>query len=162
MPSISRVGDAHACPKTGHSVNAVTSDSPDVIINGVPAARVGDTTACGSMITAGSSTVFINGKPAAFMGSATSHGGIIINGSPNVLIGEYSGTSVKPLFDHPAHEFDQTMMFICGESGFAFEGLSYRVAVPGKESAGILCAQGCTNSYSSDSNEQIDFYLTGE
>ena len=86
MPSISRVGDAHACPKTGHSVNAVTSGSPDVIINGVPAARVGDTTACGSMITAGSSTVFINGKPAAFMGSATSHGGIIINGSPNVLI----------------------------------------------------------------------------
>ena len=38
MPSISRVGDAHTCPQTGHSVNAVTSGSPDVIINGVPAA----------------------------------------------------------------------------------------------------------------------------
>ena len=40
MPSISRVGDAHTCLQTGHSVNAVTSGSPGVIINGVPAEQV--------------------------------------------------------------------------------------------------------------------------
>ena len=40
MPSISRVGDAHTCLQTGHSVNAVISGSPDVIINGVPAEQV--------------------------------------------------------------------------------------------------------------------------
>lgn len=162
MPSISRAGDAHACPQTGHSVNSVTSGSPDVFINGVPAARVGDPTACGSMITAGSCTVFINGKPAAFMGSATSHGGVIIGGSPNVLIGDNSGSNIKPLFDHPIHEYDQTMMFICGETGIALEGLSYRAATTDKESTGTSCAEGCTNNFSSKSDEQIDFYLTGE
>lgn len=162
MPSIARVSDAHACPRKGHSINAVVSGSSDVIINGIPAARVGDTAACGAMITTGSCSVFINGKPAAFMGSATSHGGIIIGGSPNVLIGEYSGNSAKPLFDHPAHSFDQSMMFICGETGSSLDGLRYLATMPGKKSSGTSCSQGCTNNFSSEQSEQVDLYLTGE
>lgn len=70
----------------------------DVLINGLPAATVGSTTAehdacCGTShgaIAAGSATVFINGKPAARLGdalSAHSGTGAITGGSGNVLIG---------------------------------------------------------------------------
>ena len=88
MPPVTRVSDSHTCPQKGHSVNAISSGSGDVFINGLPVARVGDSTSCGATIVAGSSTVFINGKPAALLGSATSHGGVIISGSGNVLIGD--------------------------------------------------------------------------
>ncbi|NCB57632.1 MAG: hypothetical protein EOM46_09030 [Gammaproteobacteria bacterium] len=88
MPLVARASDSHACPQKGHSVNTISSGSDDVFINGLPVARVGDSTSCGATIVAGSSTVFINGKPAALLGSATSHGGVIISGSGNVLIGD--------------------------------------------------------------------------
>jgi uncharacterized Zn-binding protein involved in type VI secretion len=87
MPAIARVGDMHACPQRGHSVTPIVSGSSDVLINGMPAATVGSTTACGASIAAGSSTVTINGKPAAIQGAATTHGGVVISGSGNVLIG---------------------------------------------------------------------------
>lgn len=61
MPGAARIGDAHACPQTGHGVNSIVS---------------------------GNSTVLINGKPAAILGSAISHGGVIISASGNVLIGD--------------------------------------------------------------------------
>lgn len=65
MPLAARVGDAHACPQKGHSVNSIVSDSNNVFINGAPASRIGDTTSCGATIVTGSSTVTINGMPAA-------------------------------------------------------------------------------------------------
>ncbi|MCU8517489.1 PAAR domain-containing protein [Vibrio vulnificus] len=61
------------------------------MINGVPAARKGDSMVCvgpPDSIKQGSSSVFINGKPAARMFDATNHGGVIIGGSPNVFIGD--------------------------------------------------------------------------
>lgn len=87
MPPIARVGDKHACPQRGHSVNTIVKGSSDVMINGVPAAVVGSQTACGGAVVTGSATVTINGKPAAVIGSATSHGGVIISASGNVMVG---------------------------------------------------------------------------
>jgi uncharacterized Zn-binding protein involved in type VI secretion len=94
-----RVGDQHECPKDQpkeHVGGPIKSGSPNVFINGKPAARVGDPLGCedGSTdtITEGSSNVFINGKPAARLGDATDHGGKISEGSPNVFIGT-GGTS---------------------------------------------------------------------
>ncbi|WP_373454131.1 toxin VasX [Vibrio vulnificus] len=61
------------------------------MINGVPAARKGDSMVCvgpPDSIKQGSSSVFINGKPAARMFDSTNHGGVIIGGSPNVFIGD--------------------------------------------------------------------------
>jgi hypothetical protein len=78
----------------------VISGEPTVLINGRPAARIGDRiqtprfqhpVACvGGPILSGSSTVFIGGMPAARLGdpAATVRGpGTIVSGSPNVLIG---------------------------------------------------------------------------
>ncbi len=87
MPPVARVGDMHACPMKGHSVNPIVTGSSDVLINGMPAATVGSGTACGASVAAGSSTVTINGKPAAVLGSATTHGGVIVSASGNVLVG---------------------------------------------------------------------------
>ncbi|PWC17625.1 S-type Pyocin domain-containing protein, partial [Brenneria roseae subsp. roseae] len=79
----------------------VIEGSPDVIINGQPAARQGDTVLlhgcpCPNAphgvhprkIAAGSSTVLINGKPAARIGDGINCGGVIISGSGNVIIGD--------------------------------------------------------------------------
>ena len=90
-----RLGDMHLCPKVDpgpkpHVGGPVVAGSGDVLINGVPAARVGDKLACcgpPDTIAEGSPTVLINGKPAAILGSATAHGGKITLGSLNVLIG---------------------------------------------------------------------------
>nr|WP_314872774.1 PAAR domain-containing protein [uncultured Pseudomonas sp.] len=84
-----RVTDPIDCPTAGHGSNAIVSGSPNVFINGLPAARQGDLTACGSTIVSGvSSTVFINGLPAATQGSLGSHGGVVIGGSGSVIIGD--------------------------------------------------------------------------
>lgn len=42
MTSAARKSDQHACPQKGHSINAIANGSPNVFINGVPAARIGD------------------------------------------------------------------------------------------------------------------------
>jgi uncharacterized Zn-binding protein involved in type VI secretion len=61
-----------------------------VLIEGLPAARVGDPAVCAGppdTIAAGSGTVFIGGAPAARLGDATAHGGTIVAGSATVMIG---------------------------------------------------------------------------
>ncbi|TBU76894.1 Rhs element Vgr protein [Pseudomonas daroniae] len=84
-----RVTDPTACPLPGHGNNPIVQGSPDVIFDGLPAAREGDVSACGSSITSAvSSTVFINGKPAATLGSVGAHGNVIIGGSGTVIIGD--------------------------------------------------------------------------
>lgn len=99
MPKAARLtdtGGGHEC----FPPSPVSAGSPDVIINGLPAARVGDTLAphacsCGGghgthprTIAEGSSSVLINGKPAARTGDGISCGGVIISGSGNVIIGD--------------------------------------------------------------------------
>jgi hypothetical protein len=57
----------------------------------MPAARVGDMAICSGppdKAAAGSATVMINGEPAARMGDSTGHGGVIMAGCPTVLIGD--------------------------------------------------------------------------
>ncbi|WP_349678991.1 MULTISPECIES: PAAR domain-containing protein [unclassified Pseudomonas] len=82
-----RLSDVNACPMTGHGPNPTVTGSPDVLINSLPALRVGDSSACGDTVAVGSATVFINGQPLAYLGSATAHGGVIITGSGDVLTG---------------------------------------------------------------------------
>jgi uncharacterized Zn-binding protein involved in type VI secretion len=45
--------------------------SPNVFINGRPAAIAGGKNGCGGVVVGGSSNVFINGKPAAQAGNPT-------------------------------------------------------------------------------------------
>ena len=48
---IARVGDKVTCPKRGHgSPTTIVSGDPSCIIDGKPAARHGDRTACGAVL----------------------------------------------------------------------------------------------------------------
>jgi uncharacterized Zn-binding protein involved in type VI secretion len=61
-----------------------------VLIGMMPAARVSDMATCvgpPDVIVMGSLTVVIGGMPAARMGDSTAHGGVIVMGLPTVLIG---------------------------------------------------------------------------
>ncbi|WP_165958303.1 PAAR domain-containing protein, partial [Pseudomonas aeruginosa] len=52
-----RVTDPTTCPLPGHGSNPIVQGSPDVVFDGLPAARQGDASACGSpMISAVSSS----------------------------------------------------------------------------------------------------------
>ena len=90
-----RVNDQVVCPAVtglvphvgGPIVGAVAFN---VLIGGLPAARVGSLTAeigPPASIALGSNTVLIGGLPAARIGDPTSHGGVIVQGFPTVLIG---------------------------------------------------------------------------
>jgi len=63
---------------------------PTVLIGKMPAAVLGDMCTCvgpPATILLGSVTVLIQGRPAARMGDPTAHGGVITIGYPTVLIG---------------------------------------------------------------------------
>lgn len=113
MPKAARLGDSCA----GHGCMPATpimAGSADVSINGMAAARQGDTVLLhmcpcpnmphgvhGRSISAGSSNVSINGKPAARVGDAVGCGGSVEAGSGDVLIGDTP-------YQSPAHK--------CGEN----------------------------------------------
>ncbi|MDO8939733.1 MAG: PAAR domain-containing protein [Methylicorpusculum sp.] len=90
-----RLTDMHVCPMTTGPVPHVggpiaAPGAPNVLIGGLPAARVSDMAVCvgpPDSIIKGSATVLIGGMPAARMGDSTAHGGTIIIGYPTVLIG---------------------------------------------------------------------------
>lgn len=91
-----RLTDMHTCPMITVLVPHVGGPismpgSPNVFIQGLPAARVTDQCVCvGPMdaIVQGSKGVFINGLPAARLGDSTAHGGVIVAGATKVLIGD--------------------------------------------------------------------------
>jgi uncharacterized Zn-binding protein involved in type VI secretion len=90
-----RVGDQHVCPMITVLVPHVggpilPAGAPNVLIGGMPAARVTDMCFCvgpPDVIVKGSATVLIGGVNAARIGDLTAHGGVIVAGCPNVLIG---------------------------------------------------------------------------
>lgn len=95
-----RQTDPTTCPVPGHGTNPIATGSPDVLFDNLPAARMTDTSACGSPIVgAVASTVLINGLPAATLGSTGGHGSVVIGGSGSVIIGD---TSVMAPFIAPS------------------------------------------------------------
>lgn len=95
MPPAARIGDLHLCPALEpgaipHVGGPIIMGQPNVLIGGLPAARVGDQALCvgpPDTITAGSESVLIGNMPAARLGDTTEHGGVIVLGSMTVLIG---------------------------------------------------------------------------
>ncbi len=117
-----RKTDPHTCPavdvevierscwwngekKTPHVGGPIMEGSPDVNINGLPAARCTDTAACekvgaAPMIVTGPPTININGRRAAMVTSRVVHQGAVTGGSPDVF---YGGTAEGiTLGDHEA------------------------------------------------------------
>ena len=77
-----------------HVGGPVLSGSYNVITGGSPQGRVTDKCVCvgpPDMIVKGSATVQVNGLPAARLGDSTAHGGVIVVGFPTVLIGDAAG-----------------------------------------------------------------------
>ena len=95
MGMAARSSDMHVCPMVTVLVPHVGGPvlppgSVDVMIGGMPAARLGDMCVCTGppdTIIMGSGTVMINSMPAARMGDSTAHGGSIILGCATVMIG---------------------------------------------------------------------------
>ncbi|WP_260417859.1 PAAR domain-containing protein [Pseudomonas cichorii] len=85
MTPVSRLTDQHACPIPLHGLTPIVSASPNVFVNGLPVARVGDKSGCGAVIVSGIPSILINGRPIAHLGSLSSHGGTIITGSTNTM-----------------------------------------------------------------------------
>lgn len=53
---IARVGDKVTCPRKGHGTTVIATGDPNVIIDGKPAARHGDVTACGATLISSQAT----------------------------------------------------------------------------------------------------------
>ena len=96
MPLAARINDFHTCPMLNPNASphiggpVIGPGEPTVLIEGVPAAVVGDLATCSGppdTIAVGSATVMIGGKPAARMGDLTVHGGTIATGCTTVNIG---------------------------------------------------------------------------
>jgi uncharacterized Zn-binding protein involved in type VI secretion len=75
----------------GSHGGAVVTGSPDVTVNGLPVARVGDTYACPrhgpNPITSGAPRATANGRNIAHVGSGTACGATIVSGSPDTVVG---------------------------------------------------------------------------
>lgn len=96
MPPAARVTDMHTCPMVDPGPKPhvggpiLPPGCPNVLVGGLPAARVGDQALCvgpPDTIVRGSATVMIGGKPAARIGDQTAHGGVIVAGCPTVIVG---------------------------------------------------------------------------
>lgn len=88
MLPAARVSDLIVSTATsGIPTPIIPPGAPTVLIEGLPAARMGDT--CGvDAIVKGSATVLIGGMPAARVADLTAAGGAIMPpGAPTVLIG---------------------------------------------------------------------------
>lgn len=113
MPAAGRVGDQARNPEEGDPCcqrpveGPAQSGSPDVLINGQAALRVGDPgkhDPCSGKqewkAKKGSRSVTINGVPAHRVGDETTHchgRGELVEGSPDVCIGDRGAEEEKPL-----------------------------------------------------------------
>ena len=85
----SHIGHASPTPNPFHKT-VYANGSPNVIVNGTGAVRIGDKTSCGDPAVAGSPNVIVNGIPVHRIGDATGgHGSWVPNaaatGSGNVI-----------------------------------------------------------------------------
>lgn len=101
MPGpIATLGSMHVCPMYSGTVPhvggpVVGPGTPNILINGKPAAIMGDKCTCvgpPDVIAQGAPSVFFNGIPVACIGDMTAHGGVITSGEPNVVIGNATST----------------------------------------------------------------------
>lgn len=156
-----RISDPTACPVSGHGTNSIVTGSGDVIFEGLGAARLNDTSACGSPITGGvSSTVFINGFNAATVGSVGAHGNTVTAGSGTIIIGDtftpapFSGLSPMPVY------FSDKIKLVDESTGEAMPNHAYGIQrADGSVEHGVSDALGYTHVVSSHLAETLKLFL---
>lgn len=159
-----RVTDPTECPIPGHGTNLIIEGSPDVFFDGLPAARQGDVSACGSPISSAvSSTVFINGKPAATLGSIGEHGNVIIGGSGTVVIGDiFTPTPFTPIvpLSISTAPYSGRFQLIDQETGKPIAGRKVKVwSSAGWSALDTTNADGMTSWVKHDASESIHIDL---
>ncbi|MFH7524058.1 MULTISPECIES: type VI secretion system PAAR protein [Aeromonas] len=146
----------------GFHPTAITAGSPDVFIDGIPAARVGDPLAPHDKpnhpphprkIASGSSTVLVNGKPLAITGGSVDCGGVII-GSGTVIVGDIAPKAAPPL--ELAGLFDEAFVLRDEMTGEPLAEVEYRIIrADGQAEYGKTDTQGRTHIVSAFEEEKI-------
>ncbi|BAX78763.1 PAAR domain-containing protein [Labilibaculum antarcticum] len=106
---IATVGSMHVCPMCSGLIPHVGGPivgpgAPNVLINGKPAALMGDMCVCvgpPDVVAQGNPSVLISGVPVVCQGDMTAHGGIVMSGEPNILI---STSAPSPTTSLPINE----------------------------------------------------------
>jgi uncharacterized Zn-binding protein involved in type VI secretion len=152
----------------GFHPTAITAGSPDVLIDGIPAARVGDPLAPHDKpnhpphprkISSGSSTVLVNGKPLAITGGSVDCGGIII-GSGTVVVGDMAPppSTFTPIIP-PSPVFDE-MIKLVSEEGTPLSNTPYFVELPGGETMqGFTDLNGCVPRIKTEKEDVLRTYF---
>ncbi|MCG8700807.1 MAG: PAAR domain-containing protein [Bacteroidales bacterium] len=99
------LGSMHICPLCNGTVPHVGGPvtgpgAPNVLINGKPAAIMGDMCTCTGppdTIVQGNPSVLVNGTPIATLGAMTAHGGSITLGEANVMISTAQPKQMKTM-----------------------------------------------------------------
>jgi len=155
-----RITDPTECPVSGHGDNPIASGSPDVIFEGLSAAREGDSTACGSALSSAlSTTVSINGKRAAIVGSMGDHGNTVVSGASTIIIGD---TFTPAPFVPPtpvAIGFAKTFLVTDSESGAPLAMREYQAIVNGKVIEGRTNSQGLAHIKTQGPNDAISIHV---
>lgn len=157
-----RLSDPTSCPLPGHGTSPIAAGSPDVLFDGLPAARMGDASACGgSLASAVIPTVLINGMPATTVGTVGSHGNTVTAGSGTVIIGTSGGGAA---FTAPAPVifpgFDEQFVLKDAQGNPIANQQYLLVRENGQQETGVTDAQGLTHRLAGHvSAEQIDIYV---
>lgn len=158
-----RLNDPTACPLPGHGNSPITAGSPDVLIDGLAAAREGDATACGATLSDGLiPNVLINGMPVAVLGSIGTHGNAVTGGSGTVIIGTSGGgaafTAPAPLV--MAGAFNEHFIIRDAASGAPVAGRAYRLETEsGKVINGVTDESGKTQLIAASKAEGVTLTL---
>jgi uncharacterized Zn-binding protein involved in type VI secretion len=131
-----RKGDKHDCPEEepkDHGKGSIIEGSPNVTIEGMPAARVGDKIECedGSTtpIADNGSCLLINGKKAARIGDKSDHDGEISSSAGSVFIAD--GDAFIEFGDEGSIEIGENVYF--GGEGTVLNPQDYHLTEPMQE-----------------------------
>lgn len=136
-----RLGDPTACPLPGHGNNPIAAGSPDVLING---------------------------KPAAVLGSVGSHGNVVVGGSGTVIIGTSGGgaafSGITPLEGHLAQDvFDEKIQLVDSASGAPIADYPYFAIISeGTHYSGRTDSQGNTERIPTEQASDISVFWGDE
>lgn len=157
-----RLSDPTSCPHTGHGTNPIVQGSPDVLFDGLPAARMNDKSACDSpLVSELSSTVFINGQPAATVGSKGAHGNVVIGGSGTVIIGDTHTPAefIAPTPVLTAKKFSQSFVVTDSETGLPLANRTYVAMVDGIKTSGVTDSSGIATVNASSAESTISMHI---
>ncbi|WP_044273235.1 PAAR domain-containing protein [Pseudomonas fluorescens] len=144
-------------PTADGDSNPIDSGSPDVLFDGLPAAREGDTTECGSELCDQlSSSVLINGKAAVMVDSEGSAGNVVMSGSGTVIIGN-SYSPAPPVSSVPLNifGFDVRVQLMDSATGAPLKNVPYTATLEdGTEISGITNEAGFSKALGKKAKSQ--------